>query len=243
MNIKSLSLLIVISLLTVIGVEVSVHSQTPSPTITPNVVNQSTAQTDAEKIAVLQAQLNLMREYDQRLLNTVYWSLGSLGAVILLIIGLGWYTNFRLYNRELDALKNSLKTEIQSSLRAEMTTAAEEAGKNAVHQIEISFKSLKREMKFMKYDLLKTEAQQWESGGYIANAIISYVEMAEVALEAEFEVYVTSALDALKKAFKAADSIPSGHAKKVTELINRLPPEYGADAETIRKLLLEARAK
>ena len=243
MKTQNLPFLVAVSLFLIVVLGAPMYAQTPSPTFTPIIVNLPQSQTEPEKLAVLQAQLNLMREYDQRLLNTVYWSLGGMGGVILLVIGLGWYTNFRLYTRELDTLRDSLKREIQATLRAEMSDAAEKAGRDAVREIESTVRTLGRDMKFMKYDLLKTEAERWKVGGYTANAIMSYAEMAEVALEAKFEIYVSEALDNLRKTFREVESIPSGHAKRVTEIINRLPPEYIADVEAIRKLLLEARIK
>jgi len=36
---------------------------------------------DPAEVAVLNAQLSLMRDYDQRLLSTVYWSLGTIATI------------------------------------------------------------------------------------------------------------------------------------------------------------------
>ena len=53
---------------------------------------------------MLRAQLEVMKQYDQRLLNTVYWALGTLAAVAAALVGFGWFANFRVYERDKNAL-------------------------------------------------------------------------------------------------------------------------------------------
>jgi hypothetical protein len=51
-------------------------------------------------------------ELSTRLLNTVYWSLGTLATVTALLIGFGWFANFRVYERDKGAMRTELLTEI-----------------------------------------------------------------------------------------------------------------------------------
>lgn len=48
----------------------------------------------------LKGELKAIREYHSSLLDTVYWSLGIVFALVLVIIGSSWYTNFRLYEAD-----------------------------------------------------------------------------------------------------------------------------------------------
>jgi len=54
---------------------------------------------------LLNAQLELMRQYDQRIIATVYWSLGSFITMIVVLVGFSWFTNFKVYERDRDALR------------------------------------------------------------------------------------------------------------------------------------------
>ncbi len=47
-----------------------------------------------------QGELKAIREYHDSLLDTVYWTLGIVIGLVLVIIGSSWYTNFRLYEAD-----------------------------------------------------------------------------------------------------------------------------------------------
>lgn len=96
---KTVLLIVASSLLWVTLVSYA-QAQAPGPISSPTPPTQNN-----EEAIALKAQVELMRHYDQRLLNTVYWALGGMGAVVLLVVGLGWYTNFRLYKRDVEDLK------------------------------------------------------------------------------------------------------------------------------------------
>ena len=49
---------------------------------------------------LLKGELKAIREYHGSLLDTVYWTLGVVFGLVLVIIGSSWYTNFRLYESD-----------------------------------------------------------------------------------------------------------------------------------------------
>lgn len=130
MNLSTLSLfrVTVLGVLVILNIkETSLAQSTQAASPTPLSVSQteisgshqSSLSTQASnspqssvEIAILKAQLEVMRQYDQRLLNTVYWALGGIAGILILIVGLGWYTNFRLHKREVEELKVDYRREI-----------------------------------------------------------------------------------------------------------------------------------
>ena len=69
-------------------------------------------QTKQEKF--LRGQLAEMRDYDQRLIATVYWSLGGVFLVVVVIAGFNWFANYRIYERERESLRNELKLQVNA---------------------------------------------------------------------------------------------------------------------------------
>jgi CRISPR/Cas system CSM-associated protein Csm2 small subunit len=49
---------------------------------------------------LLKGELKAIREYHGSLLDTVYWALGIVFSLVLVIIGSSWYANFRLYEAD-----------------------------------------------------------------------------------------------------------------------------------------------
>jgi len=106
-NTAELSLL-AIALLIALFLLLRAHTvATGQPSNKTQVQQQQTSET------LLRAQLDLTREYDQRLLATVYWSLSATFLLLVLVGGINWWTNFRLYEREREALRELIQVNVQ----------------------------------------------------------------------------------------------------------------------------------
>src|SRR6266849_9833581 len=68
------------------------RADVPSPTEVKQ--TQAGSQSPNEEVQALRAQLEVMRRYDDRILSTVYWSLGTVVLLAVLLYGFSWYTNF-----------------------------------------------------------------------------------------------------------------------------------------------------
>lgn len=66
--------------------------------------NQTEKSALIENIVELKAQNALLREYQQHLLSTVYWALGAIFTIAILLSGFSWYANFRIFDREKNEL-------------------------------------------------------------------------------------------------------------------------------------------
>lgn len=87
-------------------------SQTP-----PQISHVETAES---KLAIAERELQVSRDFTQHILATVYFCLGTVIVVLFTMIGFGWYQNVRAYERDKEALRQSL-----SKTLAEMMKAAE----------------------------------------------------------------------------------------------------------------------
>jgi len=70
---------------------------------------EASEQTKADS---LRAELKAIREYHNSLLDTVYWALGTIVGLALLLIGSSWYTNFRLYESDKARLQEEVDKKI-----------------------------------------------------------------------------------------------------------------------------------
>ncbi len=145
-----------------------------NPAAQTSVVNNPSGQE-----AALKAELELVREYDARMQNTVYWSLGVVVLVTVLLAGFSWYTNFKVYDRDLNNLRTELtifveqemsssrsklnellsnkikeisssQEKLVSDIREEMGNLREHAGKIAINLDE----EIKRDLKWLRVDVL-----------------------------------------------------------------------------------------
>ena len=98
-------------------------------------------------IAELRAQNRLMRDYDQRLLATVYWTLGSVVLLGGLLVGFGWNANSRSYERDRAALRQELQglaREDAAKLQEQLLTMAAQSAEKLDQQVALLNESMEK---------------------------------------------------------------------------------------------------
>jgi uncharacterized protein YejL (UPF0352 family) len=193
-----------------------------------------TIKSESENLAVLRAQLETMRAYDQRLLATVYYALAGIGSAVLLVVRLGWYTNFRLYRRDVEDLKGSIKSQISAlarDLEPKLRQVASEAGQQAVQS---SLRSLKE----LQYEQTKAEAEKWERDGIDANALITYARAIDFALDISPDFQIPHILDEMVRILKKKKAILTALViGRVNAQLVKIPAEYTQAVDAVRNLI------
>jgi hypothetical protein len=88
------------------------------------------------QIELLRAQLQTMKDYDQRLLSTVYWSLGGVAGLAILLCGYSWYNNNVLFQREKEITRKEIREMLRSDFNDEFATAKGEVSDLLKTEIE-----------------------------------------------------------------------------------------------------------
>lgn len=87
----------------------------PQPAPQPAVTAEAKKQ-DGQELEILRAELRAVRSFQEQLLSTVHWTLGTVAGVALLMVGFGWFANFRIYERDKDAISRELRTLVEQRL-------------------------------------------------------------------------------------------------------------------------------
>lgn len=75
-------------------------------------------QSATNEISLLKAQNELLKQNNKDLLTTVQWTINTFIAIVIsvvvVVIGLGWYTNFRAYDKDYKNLVRDMNSELDS---------------------------------------------------------------------------------------------------------------------------------
>jgi hypothetical protein len=252
------------------------HAKTASKVSARDAAQPSTQerpeQNPEESTRVLRAQLDVTRDYDQRLLATVHWSLGVSVAVVLVLITVIGIVNFRFYERDKVALRQELMgliredfaksdlalrrsiTDFQRDLEAQASSrhealvkSLEQIAQASLAPVGSKIESLRSDLRDLEFNQCEAEAAQWMDKGVYSNALRAYLGMLEIALEFGSGWRASNTLGQMKSALQTIlqtrRSVPDAAlARDASLAIDKLPAGFSADADNLRALLQSARA-
>jgi hypothetical protein len=229
-------------------------------------VRAQPSQSDSVTITVLRAQNALLREYQQSLLSTVYWSLGGLGVIAGLLLGFGWFANFRVYERDKTALRQDLLgvireenakeqgritqslaesqrqlTERFTKLEEATVTAGKSAAEAVGQQLARTKASLEKQIVELELNLAEQEADKWRSEEVYTNELRVAVQMIKLAQTLERDFFVSRALDRVRASLRSGADPDADLSKELVATLGSLPPEYSTEVESLKAALRAVR--
>jgi hypothetical protein len=88
---------------------------------------------------LLREETKVIQLYDDKLLRTVHWALGSVFSIAALLVGYGWWTNFRMADKDRQRLKeetlndaNANMVKLRSEIEAALAKAITDVNQNAL---------------------------------------------------------------------------------------------------------------
>jgi hypothetical protein len=238
-----------------------VHAQQP----VPEQLRQGSAQ-QVEQVHVLEAQLKLMREYDARLLGTVYWSLATVATLALILVGFGWYVNFRVYERDKASLLHELKalvrenlakseSELQGTHRHAITKLSEELRisverdqQSFRHDVDDKVAALKSEIDGAKCELCAVNftlcEKEAERSAHVPDNVLLFArQMLSWALQEQNEYHVGRALDRILSAVMEGAEPNAMMIMDLDPLLRDVPAGHRMSVNAIQEALQKLRSR
>jgi hypothetical protein len=227
-----------------------------TPEVTPTQMpteDPSSQASGLNETDLLRAQLETMKEYDRKLLQTVYWSLAGITMLAVLVAGFSWFSNLRLYQRDREALREELLALVTSSLselREENFNSLREIQETVDQMIDehVSSKTSEfdRKIEWIRSDSSRLRANQyeleariWEAEGILANALTYYTYALSSSIEIGYTGGFSSTLTSIIRVLSEISSVSSWDSSNINPIIDKLPSDYVAEVTRIRELLNE----
>jgi hypothetical protein len=216
-------------------------------------------QSQATEVAVLKAQLATMQFFTDRLLATVYWSLGAVVVVAGLLIGFGWFSSLSVNERDIASLRSELAAN-QNALSATTRDALEAAIAVKISEMAVTSKeyvtktsedlmrpvqasvsrltsSLERLQTSTDYTKYRSVAWYWEARGVKGNELTQYINILELAVQEGDSFEISESLKKIQELLNAGTKVMSSTITKLVALLDSLPKEQSIHAEALREVL------
>lgn len=210
------------------------------------------------QIEVLKAQVEVMKSYQDKFLSTVYWSLGTVAALVVFLAGFNWFTNNRnaekesvlhkqMITNELITIQNDLKKLISKSLlenkqnqSAHLENLKENLRQSIQKDFERKLNSINKEVIILKRKSIRERYFEALEKGVYSNAIRATCELLDLSLDDyDFQSNTSDALFMIEttlKKVKEEGRIATIKPKVIAELTTSLTPFEDKHSIVIKRI-------
>src|ERR1022692_186711 len=224
---------------------VSLSVAEPPSTVVTSVPTPAPTLNSTEEITVLKAQLAASEKYNERVLETSYWSIGITTGVFALLLGAQWLSNYRVHKREFEELRATV-----TSLAKEHRENSEQLNGKVDAQIENLLDRLRSEtnalqgkLREFEYNFLELDAMDWISKGVLGNTLSAYVGMLNLAVIDGDDRRIMKLLGDLKSLLKTPEQVilTAFTIGRVLEILEKLDKKYEVLRDDILHLIKEVK--
>lgn len=215
---------------------------------TPDSQHSTSKSTPSPEETLLRSQLDTISEYSDKMVNTVYWSLGIVFSVALLIAGFSWYTNFKMYQKDIKDLKESLnneinqkKTEIDLAIEKDrqktndfILDAINDVFEKKITNFDSKIKNLNSYININKQNITEHDARLWDLKDVDENAIRYYFDALELSIE-NGELRATHLLDKILAMVTNMDSVSTYDVGNFEQILRQLSDKHSVLVKKIHE--------
>lgn len=223
-------------------------------------VTAQTQQSDQD-ITMLQERVNYLVEINDKMVNNVYWILGTFATIFLVIVGLNFWSNFSAGKEKIDSIKKEFENLINSqinTLKGDIQNISEENKEKSRKDFDKLIDETQKKLDIYKGDTLieiKKQEDKWsaetarsmalycgETKDY-ANAFIHSLTAAYKFGQTKEDELSTAWIEAVEKNLTSGNSLDfdasffDKNLKEIRSLLSSLKLKHEIGIARIEKIL------
>lgn len=226
----------------------------------PALAQQHAPAVTPTEVVALRAQLDIVRDYQDRFVGIVMWSLGAVVTMTIGLLAFGWYTNKTNYERDRDAVRQereTLRHELRAFLSDEIRRVTQEVNGSiaenekaiqqrvektalaSIQKLSSKLDSTTARILEIEHDNLEREAKEALKEKNPRWAVYKYCELLDSSVRRQADHYeVPDILDSIKSALATPGiKMYADDVTNTVEALNRLPAKYQAASERLVEIV------
>jgi len=225
---------------------ISSDGEVPQSTQTSEIAKDlSDTKKQNQELLLAKAQLATMKEFNGAILSTVHWALGGTFVLVGLLVGFGWFANFKVYERDKLAMKVELEavlatrlSEMDSTISGKVKDLVTSETKKLVSQsyqkIENSLNSISQKLFELDRDQLKSKMKSNSSDSM---ALTDALSLLRICLKKSPDD-VPEIIQFMLKAIDKGGMLTATEITDLNALLDLLPAHYRTLTEKLRTKLV-----
>lgn len=213
-----------------------------------------------QQIKLLEMQLSEVRSFQDSILTTVHWALAGVFVLVGLLLGVGWFANFKIYDRDKDSLKAEVQSnasKLSSDLSAQLMRSTADLEQMLQSRFETekeviykSFKSITDDSlksvvasvnvltnKFDRMELTRLRKEMNETQSH-STALTRALYLFEFCFDRKIEHEVPNIVNFIIKNLDAGGKFTAREITELNALIDKLPEHYKVLTDKVRTKLV-----
>lgn len=225
-------------------IPISAQKEPISSTTTPSPISLMTdiPKTPDNELEVLNAKVNIISEYNDRMMKTVQWSLGFVASVLVLFLGLNLYSTNKQSKADFESLEKTTTLNITSenkNLKNQLEKSINDQIMNYEIKIESSIKDQNKQLTKMitrlEISTKSNEAKIWEIKKVWKNVITVYTDIINSDPNSP---YINTSLSGLEEAIEKYDQkLHVWDIEKIEEALKNLGESHQTTSTRIKELI------
>jgi len=192
-------------------IPISAQTEPISSTTTPSPISlmPDMPKTPNNELEVLNAKVNIISEYNDRMIKTVQWSLGFVASILVVYLGLNLYSTNKQLKADFESLEKTITLNITSenkNLKNQLDKTINDQIMKYKDEIESSIKDQIKQLAgiitILEISTKVNEARIWEIKEVWKNAIDVYTNIINLDSNSP---YINTSLSGLEKAIENYD--------------------------------------
>ncbi len=204
----------------------SLGAQGTTPVPTPPV---STPTQDVQQVSISTAQLDEMRRTEDRLFQSVYWTLGTVVTVAALMVGFSWFSNVRLADRDRQQLRDEIERTLTDKVASDQAVfddrvkAMEERARQLEEDHKRRFDDLQKAVWTTQFNVLVTIARAEKPLGNSNVVLWTAHQLVTLGKDADMENAITRGLQLMESELRTNASPTVKLVAEINEALEGLP--------------------
>ena len=200
------------------------------------------------RIKALKDEIQIFKDFTQNVLSTVYFALSTVIIVVVAMLGFSWYQNFKVYERDKEALRESLVSIInqhlgsqEQQLRARLDAKAislEDNMKSSVQSLDSKItQTLNSVLARMNNDSLSNKVELFTATHFGKTVETDFMMLCQHVRGSIGKVHASNLKHALSTIIQHVEEGGVVDHTTLMEIAVALPPELEASATRLRSLI------